>query len=587
MAGSNPVRGSSVQLYAAGATGAGLAPSALLASPVITDATGGFSVPETYTCPSAAAQLYLVASGGAPVLSTTVPANPAITLIAMVGRCDAITSSSKAVLNEVTTAATVWAMTQFLSPGGTIGAPSSNTAGLAAAVATSASLANPATGTSPGATFPANGASPAGRINTLANLLNTCTTPLLTTTTSTATPPVTTMTVTDRCPAFLAAATPLGSAAPANTLDAALDLVRHPATNVATLFAQSQRVSAFSPALATAPSDWTLHIDFTGGGMTSPAALGIDSTGSIWVANYFGVASKFSPLGAPVFASGISGFGLQNSYGLAIDAKDNVWIPNEESPSGVNNGFGTVTVLNSAGQAVSGATGYAAGGFNYPIALAIDPGGSTWVVDYGNSHLTVLSSLGVPLSGGTGYTPGGLAFPVAVLIDGSHNAWIANQSTANITRVSPDGSTSTSFACCDGASGLAIDRASNIWVANYYGNSISQVSSASGVIANGYTGGGINHPQGIAVDGAGDIWVANYRGPSITQLAGAASAHPGAALSPSDGWAPDANLLEAYAIGIDASGNLWVTNFGKDTLTEFVGMAAPLKTPVVGLPQAP
>ena len=104
---------------------------------------------------------------------------------------------------------------------------------------------------------------------------------------------------------------------------------------------------------------------------------------------------------------------------------------------------------------------------------------------------------------------------------------------------------------------------------------------------NPYTGGGLNHPQGIAVDGAGNVWVANYRGPSITELAGAASSTPGKVLSPPAGFAPDAGLLQAFAIAIDASGNVWATNFGSNTLTEFVGLAAPVKTPLLGLPQAP
>ena len=46
-------------------------------------------------------------------------------------------------------------------------------------------------------------------------------------------------------------------------------------------------------------------------------------------------------------------------------------------------------------------------------------------------------------------------------------------------------------------------------------------------------------------------------------------------------------LLEAFAVAIDASGNLWVTNFGSNTLTEFIGLAVPVKTPLIGPPQTP
>jgi DNA-binding beta-propeller fold protein YncE len=127
-----------------------------------------------------------------------------------------------------------------------------------------------------------------------------------------------------------------------------------------------------------------------------------------------------------------------------------------------------------------------------------------------------------------------------------------------------------------------------VWVANYYGNSISEISGAGSIVANGtFTSGGLDHPQGIAIDGAGNVWVANFRSATITELAGATAPTPGAALSPSTGLGADAALLEAYAIAIDPSGNLWITNFGSNTLTQFIGAAAPVKTPLIGLPTTP
>ena len=103
-----------------------------------------------------------------------------------------------------------------------------------------------------------------------------------------------------------------------------------------------------------------------------------------------------------------------------------------------------------------------------------------------------------------------------------------------------------------------------------------------------YTGlGTIDHPQGIAVDGAGNIWVANYRAPYLTELAGASAASPGSSLSPATGFGADAKLLEAYALALDASGNIWVSNQGSSTITKFIGLAAPVKTPLSGLPKLP
>jgi streptogramin lyase len=570
MVGIQPLIGASVQVYAAGTSGNGSSGAALLSSPLTTDANGAFVVPSGYFCPSAASQFYVVARGGKPGAAAA-SANSAIALITVMGTCLQSFTESQIVVNEATTVAAAYALSQFLSAGGNLGASATNTVGLANAVATAQALVDITAGSSPGPSFAANGSSPAPRIDSLANLLNSCTA-------STASG--------SACNALFSATTPAGNAiSPSNTLDAALDLARNPAANVANLYALSIASSAFTPVLAAAPADWTLFINYTGGGMDAPSGLGIDSAGDVWVASYFNVASVFSPLGKPLLPPGITGFGLSASYGLAVDANGDAWIPNEPSVGTRGN---SVSVLNSNGQSVAGSGGFTAGGLDFPIAVAIDTDNSAWVVDYGNSHLTHLSNSGQALSGATGYSSASLIFPVAVAIDGSHNVWVANQGAATVTKVAPDGSQFTSYTCCNGPSGLAIDQLGNVWVANYYGNSISEIASSGAVLSDGmYTGGGIDHPQGIAIDGAGDVWIANYRAVGITELAGAAATSPGATLSPSGGLGADAGLLEAYAVALDASGNLWVSNFGSNVLTQFIGVASPVRTPLIGLPAAP
>ena len=150
--------------------------------------------------------------------------------------------------------------------------------------------------------------------------------------------------------------------------------------------------------------------------MFEPDALGIDSTGNIWVSSYtdptgtVGIASKFSPTGQPLLPNGVSTTGLTNSYGLAIDASDNVWIPYEKSPYAINTGLGAVAEFNSSGQSISG-TGFANGGLNFPIATALDPNGTAWIVNYGNASLTTLSSTGQPLSAAPATPPHPSPFP--------------------------------------------------------------------------------------------------------------------------------------------------------------------------------
>ena len=571
IAGTQPVVGATVQLYAAGTSGNGSTGTALLTNSLTTDGAGAFSVPAGYACPAASSQLYVVIRGG---YLGSGAANTAIVLATTVGACKPVTSGSQFVINEVTTAATAYGLAQFLSPGGSIGSSATNTRGLSNAVATVASLANLTTGASPGASFPANGSSPAAKINSVANLLNSCTS---------ATSP-------SGCTALFSATTPSGGTAPSNTLDAALNLVRNPGSNVAALYTQSTASKAFTPALTTAPTDWTMFIKYTGGAMNTPTAVGIDATGNVWVASYHSAVSEFSPTGTPVFPNGITGGGLFNSYGLAIDGQNNVWIPNEDSTNtGVNGGYGSVTVINSSGQLISGAAGLFAGGIAYPIAVATDTSATTWVIDYFNQHLTLLSSTGQPLSGAAGYTSPELQFPISLAIDANHNAWVGNTYGNTVTKVSSDGSQFTSYSCCNWAGGIAVDQRGYVWVANYMGDSISQLAGDGTVISSGYSDGkaSIWHPQGIAIDGSGHVWITNILGSSITELAGSAATSPGQILSPTAGWVRDAGLTAGWAIAIDASGNLWVVSNDKSTLTEIVGLATPVKTPQVGPVQSP
>jgi hypothetical protein len=557
-----PLIGASVELYAMGVSGNGSDGIALLPNALTTDSSGTFSVAAGYDCPSAGSQIYLVARGGKPGPAAAAD-NGSITLLTVLGACNDAASTSPIVINEATTAAAVYALAQFLSPGGNLGARPTNTVGLKNAIATALALGNISTGSGPGTAFAANGSSPAPKIDSLANLLNSCTS----------------STAEGSACSGLFSATATSSGMPENTLDAALNLVRNPARNVAALYALASASSAFTPALAAQPADWTLFINYSGSGMNSPTSLGLDSAGNIWVANYSNVASLFSPLGVPLFAQGITGSGLNYSFGLAVDASNNAWITNYPSPGVAGN---TVSVFNANGASVAGSSGYSTGTNTYPTGVAIDTDGSAWLADWGDSQLTHLSSSGQELSGSP-YSSSQLIDPVAAAIDASHNLWVSNEGGTTVTRVTQDGSQFTSYDCCNGPEGLAIDQSGNVWVTNFDDNSISEISGAGTVLSNGgYTSASLVDPDAIAIDGAGSVWITNYRGPSLTELAGAASSVPGAVLSPAGGLGADARLLEAYSLAIDASGNLWVSNKGNNTLTEFVGLAAPVRTPQVG-----
>ena len=562
-AGSVPLAGAQVQLYAAGTAGNGAGATSLLNQSVNTGTNGVAAIAAGYSCPVATSMVYLISKSGS--IGAASP-NSNTWLMTAIGRCNGLTSGQNVVVDEVTTVAAAYALGPFYVNGGSVGATATNTVGLANAFATAAALGDPAAGTSPGSTLPSNAISPAPRVNSLANMVNAC------------------VVSTNACTALYAAASTGGT--PVNTLDAMVKLARNPTANVAALYTVAGMSTAYSPSLKTQPTDWSMFISYSGGGMNLPTGMGIDSLGNVWVANYFYVASKFSPQGVPLFANGITGYGLNNSYGLAVDLSDNAWIPNEQpfQPTGV---FGSLTELSSSGMSLSGGSGYQGGGLDFPTSVAIDPNGTAWAVDNGLARVTLFNSSGVPLTGASGYASPLFVFPIVVVVDANHSGWVGNLGDNHVVKVSPDGTSVTAFVSGEGPSGLAIDQNNNVWTANYYDDSIGLLNNSGTSLGTFTANRAILRPQGIALDGAGNVWVANYRAKYLTELAGSGAAVPGAPLIPTTGIGADAGLLETYALVIDASGNLWVTNEGTNTITKFVGLATPVKTPLSGLPKAP
>lgn len=570
--GRQPIAGASVRLYAANTAGAGAASISLLNTPVTTNAGGAFSITGDYTCPSTASQVYLYVVGGDPGSGT----NSASGLMAALGTCPAsgtLSSTLTVNVDEVSTIATAYAIAGYATDATHVSSSGSALAkvGIANAFATVTNLETLSTGVARSTTPAGNGTVPLSKINTLADILAAC----INSAGPSSTP----------CNTLLNNAKN-GSTVPTDTATAAINIAHNPGANVATLYGLMPGTGLpYQPTLSAAPNDFTLAVTYTGGGMSSPTSLGVAASGNVWVASYFYAVSVFGPDGSTSFPSGITGSGINQSYGMALDVSGNVWIANEQTSP--NTGSGNVTELTGTGSAI--ATGLTAGGINYPVAAAADSNGNMWFANYGNATVSVMNSSGgaVTPSGGWGGTS--LAFPVALAIDSSHNAWVANQaSSTSITKISSNGATVTNYNCdCNGASGIALDGSSNVWVANYYGNSVSEVNSSGSLLVDAATGGGVNHPQGIAADGDGNVWVANFLGNTVSAIGGSGSSAPGSYLSPSTGFGTDAGLLHPYALAIDGSGNVWVSNFANSTLTQFVGMAAPVKTPLAGPAQRP
>jgi hypothetical protein len=239
-----PLANATIQLYA---MQSGAASEPLLTQPLKSSSNGSFSIRGLYTCPSATAQTYLVATGGTPVISGGVP-NSQAALATLLGPCGSITTTGF-VVNEVTTMAALSAVRNDLTSMKQIGS-NSTAAQLASDYASFLQLVNPVNGTTPGLTVPAGYLAPTTKLNAMADILATC----LNSAGGKAG---------DGSPCgilFSETTTFDGSPIPTDTFMAARGMARDINLNLSQSLALAQNKPPFTPELTSEPSDWNLSL---------------------------------------------------------------------------------------------------------------------------------------------------------------------------------------------------------------------------------------------------------------------------------------------------------------------------------------
>ncbi len=551
--GQQPIAGANIALYAAGATGYGVGAQPLLpGGSVISGADGSFEIADSYVCPSASAQVYLVSAGG----DTGSGTNDRAVLMSALGNCGDLATGSFIDMSEVSTVASVYALNQFMTVGSvSVGSSGTNVMGLNHAFAAVANLRDAATGSARALTPAGNGIVPQSKINTLANIVSTC---------------VNTLGNSAACSELFQLATPPGGTAPTDTLAALVNIARNPGWNVTELYDLEIAQAAFQPSLTAAPKDWTLSLEFSGSGLHQGQLPAVDGLGNVWVPSHLdpGVLTEFSPTGELLSgAAGVTGGGLSYPEAVAVDLKGDIWAANE--------GTWAISEHTPAGTPLSG-SGFTLNGMQYPYAIAVDGMGDVYTAD-GNNTVAKFNSFGV---GQKLITGGGLDVPYAVALDCNENIWIANGDNdpqANtISEFSGSGVPAGAAAFSGGGLSVpyfvAVDGTGNVWAANFYAPTVSKMSSTGAPLS----GGGYATPSevsALAVDGDNTVWTANTDG-SVSHLA-----NSGAALSPPAGYAaPDA--MAAVGLVLDDAGNVWTTDYYVDSLFEYVGAAAPVTVPM-------
>jgi sugar lactone lactonase YvrE len=608
-AGSQPVAGASVYLYAAGTTGYASA-STPISSPaastiITTDSAGTFTIPAGYSCPQLTNQVYLVAIGGQ---AGSNGQNPNLALMTALGSCRNL-GSTTFVINEITTAASAAALATFsadnIQTGEMsylyIGASSANsTVGLANAFASVNNLVDITTGQPKFWTVAGNASVPYVEINTLADALNACAV------TSGGSAGDETA-----CGNLFTYTNPLSTQypayAPTDTLQAMFDLLKPPSPDITnqlapkSVFGLAGLSSPYQPILTTSPNEWAISLNYTfGGGVGGAGATGsgssafaLDSSGNLWIANTnTSSVSEWSNLGAPIspanlsaLTGGFTGGGIYSPVAVAVDPSGYVWIVNGNS---------TLTKLDGTGTEETGSP-FAGGGLSAGSGIAIDGSGNVWVTSSGSpGSVAKFNTRGIAQSPSTGFTAG-IGDPSVIAIDGADNIWVYNQKSNNSTGV-------VNYAKLNGANGsltvglaspganppqFAIDKSGNIWSAD--GIQVLEIPAGytnliSSPQPNHYptdtTSVEIGSAQGMAFDGSNRLWVAdagssgNNITPNLTLL---------------DTALPSPDVAVHYfdtsfsngpsAVAVDSAGNVWVL-LGNNTVKEYVGLAAPVVTPI-------
>jgi hypothetical protein len=353
--GQNPVKTSTVQLYAAGTTGYGSAATPL-GSSVTTDSNGSFAITAPYTCP-AGGQVFIVATQG----DSGSGNNPNLAMMSALGTCPV--TSAVVNINEVTTVATVWALAPFMTGITNIGSPSTTQAlsGIAAAFADVNTLVNVPTGASPGLTAPANATVPTALIYTLANIIAPCVN----------SGGGTAGQMNNNCGSLFTDTTI--SAPPTDTITAAMNIAQHPATNVPAIYLLAATSPPFQTGLSTQPSDFTMAVTFTGS-MSAPSALAADASGNIWIANKTGnTVTELSQNGTLLSPGAGYIHNLNAPSAMAFDSLNNLWI--------TNSGNNTLSVIYGTSPLAANLSPFSGGSMSSPTGIAFDSLGHGWVTN--------------------------------------------------------------------------------------------------------------------------------------------------------------------------------------------------------------
>jgi uncharacterized protein (TIGR03437 family) len=221
---------------------------------------------------------------------------------------------------------------------------------------------------------------------------------------------------------------------------------------------------------------------------------------------------------------------LTNTWGVAVDSSGKFYIAetgghNVDSVSG-----GIINIVSTQ--------------LNGPSGLAVDGSGNLYVADNGSCRIVKFNSAGaltVVAGGSCGYsgdngpaTSAQLLFPSGVAVDTAGNIYIADTDNSRVRKVSASGTITT-------VAGTGVNGSS--------GDGGPAISAQ------------VNGPTGVAVDSLGNLYIADYGNAKVRKVdsSGNINTIAGGGSSLGDGGpATSAELSFPYGLAVDAAGDIFV-----------------------------
>lgn len=325
---------------------------------------------------------------------------------------------------------------------------------------------------------------------------------------------------------------------------------------------------------------------------------------------------------------------LNQPAGVAVDSSGNVYIADTGNARiRMVNTSGVISTIAGTGCCSYGGDGgpATAASLYQPAGIAVDSSGNIYIADVVDSVIRKISNGTITtIAGKVGesgfYGDGGAAVnaslgqPQGVFVDSSGNVFIADTqdnvireisaSSGNISTVAgygaqqgfggDGGSATASSVYLDNPTGVAVDSAGNIYIADKGNNRIREVTASDGKI-NTIAGNGaqscntagcgdggpamsavIYNPTGVAVDSSGNIYIAGTPSNKIREVSGgiiSTLAGDGAPAYFGNGGNPVyAGLNHPQGVAVDASGNVYIADTNNNAIREVTTVNAPAPT---------